>query len=141
VAFTPPKGTAFKQFVILDVDGNLASLSAIDGGQVDEILTKSGEEYGGDLGGEVRLGPAKGGGKRAKTRKTEEEIRRAETRHSIAVMRYLRGAPSNALERGLLEEQLPDLIEALVPMGIEISEEDIFIPGPAFVLRSICAYR
>ena len=65
----------------------------------------------------------------------------AEGDDPYAVMRYFRGAPSNALERGLLEEQLPDLIEALVPMGIEISAEDIFIPGPAFVLRSICAYR
>lgn len=82
--FTPPRRSTFKQFVILDEDGVVAALSAIDGGQIDEILTRSEEGRSGDVGAELNVRVAKGSGKRAKTRKVEEEIRRARTRHATA---------------------------------------------------------
>jgi len=82
--FNPPKASVFKQFVILDAEGVVAALSAIDGGQIDEILTRSSEDEGKDLGGEINVRVAKGGGTRARTRKVEEEIRRARTRHATA---------------------------------------------------------
>jgi hypothetical protein len=84
MSFTPPKQNAFKQFVILDSDSVVSALSAIDGGQIDEILTRSAEEKSGSLGAEANVKVAKGGGKRAKTRKVEEEIRIARTRHATA---------------------------------------------------------
>lgn len=282
-SFKPPESATFKQFVILDADGVVSALSAIDGGQIDEILTRSAEEKGGEAGGELNLGPAKGRGKRGKTRKVEEEIRLARTRHAAAArlleslhetkgvgvvdgelgeevasqirpgmviefraklhlhplhqadqmlrsfvevapklgqggtskelketleiwgviagtgasdarflieprtaaeqmprlllpvpkdqlqvglddvlgdvtvvaqveaiiaegdshqtIRFLRGGPAGSLERGALEEALPNLIDGLGEMGIDISNEDIIIEGPALLLRPICAYR
>ena len=284
VPFTPPKGAAFKQFVILDSDGVVAALSAIDGGKIDEILTRSAEERGGEAGGSLGVGPAKATGKRAKGRKVEEEIRRARTRHAAAAkliealqssaslgvvdgpldldvaaqitagmvlqfraelrlhplhqadkmirsfiniapkfgeketaaslrpvltqwgallgtgqadgrlllepytaaepqsprllmpvpgenfeigvddvlgevtviaqverilgvddnypaIRMLRGAPSTPFELSALEETLPDLVSALGGIGMTVSRDDIFIRGPALILRAICAYR
>lgn len=82
--FTRPKSTAFKQFVILDHEGVVAALSALDGGQIDEILMRSADERGGSVGGEIDVNVAKGGGKRAKTRKVEEEMRLTRTRHAAA---------------------------------------------------------
>ena len=281
--FTPPKKSAFKQFLILDTDGVVSALSAIDGGQIDEILTRSAEEKAGGLGAEVNVKAAKAGGKRSKTRRVEEEIRRARTRHATAakllealhaeeaigvvngevdaevasqfepgmviefraglrlhplhqadqmlrsfieiapsldqkqaarelkgilpvwgvitgtgdeqspillepyttteqvprlimpvpradfevevddvlgdvtivaqveqvipegqshqVLRILRGGPATSLERGAIDEILPGLSSALSDIGIEFGVDDVHIHGPAYVLRSICAYR
>jgi hypothetical protein len=281
--FSPPKRSAFKQFVILDADGVVAALSAIDGGQIDEILTRSADEGGGEVGAELDVRVAKASGKRAKTRKVEEEIRRARTRHATAaklleslhaqealgvvdgpldlevaeqiaegmvlqfradlrlhplhqadqmlrsfidvapkfgekqsanelrqvlamwgtlvgtdrssgrllvepcttdpqvprlllpvpmdqfevdvadvvgevtvvaqverildeddsfhVVKMLRGAPTGTLERTALEEQLPAMIEAIAGLGIPVSQDDVFISGPALLLRAICAHR
>lgn len=281
--FQAPKGSAFKQFVLLDAEGIVAALSAIDGGQIDEILTRSAEEQGGEAGGQLNVGVAKGGGKRQRTRTVEEEIRRARTRHATAAklldtlkekesigvvdgrfdmdvakqltagmvlefraelrlhpihqadamlrsflkvapkfgekqissemrpvmamwgaligtdqadtrlliepyttdpqeprlllpirrahfevdvadllsevtviaqverlltegehypaLRMLHGAPSTQFERSALEEGIPDLVDGLAGMGIPISEDDVFMPAPAVLLRAICAYR
>lgn len=269
--------------MILDSDGVVSALSAIDGGQIDEILTRSAEESDGGFGGEVGAGPVKAKGKRSKGRKVEEEIRKARTRHATAakllealhsresigvvdgpldlevaeqisagmvlefradlrlhpvhvademlrsfidvapklgqqgaakelkgildpwgvisgtgrpdaptliqpftaedqlprlllpvpkrdlelpiddvlgevtvvaqveqvlsegeshqVIRILRGGPATSLERNTMEEALPGLVEGLSGMGLDISEEDIVIHGPALILRAICCYR
>ena len=87
VPFTPPKSTAFKQFVILDHDGVVAALSALDGGQIDEILMRSADEREGSMGAEVDVKVAKGRGKRNKTRRIEEEMRLTRTRHAAAAKR------------------------------------------------------
>jgi hypothetical protein len=281
--FTPPKTNVFKQFVILDSDGVVSALSAIDGGQIDEILVRSAEERDGGVGGEVGAGPVKAKAKRSKSRKVEEEIRSARTRHAAAakllealhkhdsigvldgpldsevaeqlesgmvlqlrtnlqlhplhqadqmvrsfievgpkvdqkqvtkemrqmldvwgvitgtgregapvlleprtadeqnprlllpvarddlevdldnvlgdvtlvaqveqivgegdayqVIRVLRGGPATSLERGAVDEMLPELISGLGELGVDISEDDVFVTGPAVVLRPICAYR
>jgi hypothetical protein len=281
--FTPPKTNVFKQFVILDSDSVVSALSAIDGGQIDEILVRSAEERDGGVGGEVGAGPVKARGKRSKSRKVEEEIRRARTRHAAAakllealhkhdsigvvegtldsdvagqlesgmvlqlraslqlhplhqadqmvrsfievgpkmdqkqvakemrqmldiwgvitgtgregapvlleprtteeqnprlllpvaredlevdlddvlgdvtliaqveqivaegdtyqVIRVLRGGPATSLERGAVDEMLPELVSGLSELGVDIAEDDVFVTGPAIVLRPICAYR
>jgi hypothetical protein len=281
--FTPPKTNVFKQFVILDSDSVVSALSAIDGGQIDEILVRSAEERDGGVGGEVGTGPVKARGKRSKSRKVEEEIRRARTRHAAAakllealhkhnaigvvegaldsdvagqlesgmvlqlraslqlhplhqadqmvrsfievgpkmdqkqaakemrqmldiwgvitgtgregapvlleprtaeeqnprlllpvaredlevdlddvlgdvtliaqveqivaegdtyqVIRVLRGGPATSLERGAVDEMLPELVSGLSELGVNIAEDDVFVTGPAIVLRPICAYR
>lgn len=82
--FTPPKASTYKQFVILDYDGVLAALSALDGGQVDEILMQTAEERGREGGGELGAGPARVKGKGGRTRRVEEKMRLARTRHSTA---------------------------------------------------------
>ena len=84
MSFTPPTSNAFKQFVLLDHDGVVAALSALDGGQIDEILMRSADERSGSVGGEVNVRVAKGRGKRDKTRKVEEEMRLTRTRHAAA---------------------------------------------------------
>jgi hypothetical protein len=281
--FSPPKTAAFKQFIILDEDGVIAALSAIDGGQIDEILTRSAEDEGDQTRERAAGGSGQSGRKTAKSKKVEEEIRRARTRHATAAkllealhsheaigvvegvlddevaqqiepgmvlqfrgelrlhplhqadqllrsflkmapkfgekkvaaelrpmidlwgamvgtdqsdsrlliephtaehqrprlilpvprphlevdvddvlgqvtviaqvermlpeteqfpaIRMLRGAPATPFERSALEEGLPALIDALGEMGFPISEDDIFIHGPALILRAICVYR
>jgi len=111
---TLPKTSAFKQFIILDADGVVSALSAIDGGQIDEVLTRSAEEKGGEGGGEVNLGGAKAGGKRAKSRKVEEEIRRARTRHATAakLLETLHARESVGVVEGPLDTEVAEDIVA-----------------------------
>lgn len=113
VPFSPPKQNAFKQFVILDSDGAVSALSAIDGGQIDEILTRSAEERGGSAGGELGVGPAKAKGKRAKSRKVEEEIRKARTRHATAakLLEALHSRESVGVVDGPLDLEVAEQIE------------------------------
>src|SRR5687767_1555108 len=112
--FHAPKASAFKQFVILDGDGVVSALSAIDGGQIDEILTRSAEDRGGEAGGEVRLGPAKAGGKRAKSRRVEEEIRVARTRHATAakLLEALHAHDAIGVVDGPLDEEVAGQVTA-----------------------------
>lgn len=95
--FTPPKSSAFKQFVVLDNEGVVAALSAIDGGQIDEILKRSAEEGSGGLGGEVDAKVVKARGQKAKSRKIEEEIRLTRTRHATAAKLLETLAAKNAI--------------------------------------------
>lgn len=283
MAFTAPKKSSFKRFVLLDNDAILAALSAIDGGQVDEVLRRRADDSVGGFEAGIKAGPANASGKRAKSRKVEDEMRVVLTRHATAsklletleqtnsmgkvegaftaddaaqvsvgmviemkaeillhplheadqmlrsfidvapvigekdsakelkqvlglwnavvgtggpdsrilfepktsdpqeprilmpvprthleveledmvgeltvvaqieqilgpedhhpAMRLLRGAPQAGLERGALEAALPDVIEGIADLGIQISEDDVFIAGPAIVLRAICCYR
>lgn len=60
---------------------------------------------------------------------------------SHQVIRILKGGPATSLERSAIEETTPELLEGLSSMGINISGEDIFIHGPALILRAICCYR
>jgi hypothetical protein len=112
--FSPPKKNVFKQFVILDSEGAVSALSAIDGGQIDEILTRSAEEKGGSAGGEVGVGPVKGRGKKAKSRKVEEEIRKARTRHATAakLLEALHSHESVGVVDGPLDMEVAEQIEA-----------------------------
>lgn len=112
--FTPPKTATFKQFVILDGDGVVSALSAIDGGQIDEILTRSAEEQAGEAGGEINIKVAKGGGKRGKGRKVEEEIRRARTRHATAakLLETLHSQESVGVVDGSLDMEVAGQLEA-----------------------------
>lgn len=112
--FQAPKQSAFKQFVILDAEGVVSALSAIDGGQIDEILMRSAEQGEGSIGGELGLGPAKGRGKKSKTRKVEEEIRKARTRHATAakLLEALHTHKSIGIVDGPLDLEVAEQIEA-----------------------------
>jgi len=84
MAFTAPKTQAFRRFLVLDSDAVLGALSALDGGAVDEILTRKVGESGGEVGGELNVSAAKVRGKRGKSSRVEEELRRVRTEHSAA---------------------------------------------------------
>jgi hypothetical protein len=81
---TKPKNNLFRTFLYLDAQEVVNSLSALEGGEVDEVLTRIAEEGGGELGGEVAAGPIRGRAGKRKQRKLEEEVRRRRTEYSAA---------------------------------------------------------
>lgn len=114
MSFTAPIGSAFKQFVILDADGVVAALSAIDGGEIDEILTRTADGQDGEAGGDLGVGPVKARGKRAHTQKVEEEIRRTRTRHAAAakLLESLHAAKAIGVVAGPLDAEVGEQIAA-----------------------------
>jgi hypothetical protein len=54
-----PKSKLYKSFLYLNGSEVINSLSALEGGDIDEVLTRSGEEGGGDLSGELGFSGAK----------------------------------------------------------------------------------
>lgn len=84
--FKKPETQLYRSFLYLNGSEVLNSLAAVEGGAIDEILTRTGEEGGGDLGGEVGVGPVKAKGGRKRSRKLEEEIRRKRTEHAAATL-------------------------------------------------------
>lgn len=84
VGFKPAKNEALRSFVVLDSEDVVSGLSALDGGAVDEILTRRTDEDLKDRG--VQVGPKGASGKanRNRGRKVEEEMLRRRTEHSAA---------------------------------------------------------
>lgn len=81
-----PKARLYKSFLYLDGNEVVNSLSALQGGEIDEVLTRSGEEGSGDIGGQVGAGPAKVKGGKRNAKRYEEEVRRKRTEHSAATL-------------------------------------------------------
>lgn len=100
-ALRKPKTQAYRSFLYLNGDEVIHSLSALQGGEIDEILTRTAEEGGGELGAELNVGAAKGKGGRKRSRRSEEEIRRKRTEHSATAL----------LLRKLHEEEAIGVIE------------------------------
>jgi len=82
--FKPAKTEALRSFVVLDSDAVLSGLSALDGGAVDEILTRTTDDNASQLGGQLGVRGAKAQGAKNRGRKVEEELRRRRTEHSAA---------------------------------------------------------
>jgi hypothetical protein len=106
-----PRQSVFRSFLYLDGDRVINSLSALEGGDIDEVLTRVGEDGGGELGGELGVSGAKLKGSRRKGRKFEEEVRRKRTEHSAAT----------TLLKTLHEQEAIGLIQG--PYGQEIHSE------------------
>lgn len=102
-----PKSAIFRSYLYLDSDVVLNSLSAIEGGDVDEVLTRMTEERSGDVGGELTLPVAKGRAGKRKARSFEEEIRRKRTEQSAAtsLLRKLREEDAIGIVEGDYNEQ------------------------------------
>ena len=83
---TKPKTQAYRSFLYLNGDEVINSLSALQGGDIDEILTRTAEEGGGEVGAELNVGAAKGKGGRKRSRRSEEEIRRKRTEPSATAL-------------------------------------------------------
>jgi hypothetical protein len=108
----PATAELLRTFVVLDSDAVLSGLSALDGGAVDEILTRrsddSGTEYGGHIG--VRGAGAKASKNRG--RKVEEELRRRRTEHSAAAALIDRLADAGAIGEveGAFDEEVANAL-------------------------------
>jgi hypothetical protein len=128
--FTAPTVQTFRRFVMLDRDTVLGALSALDGGAVDEILTKRTGDSGGEFGGEVGAGPVKAKAKRGKTQRVEEELRRVRTEHSAAstLIDRLRdagavGVLDGACDSDVLSQLRPGM---LIQLGADIRLHPLF---------------
>lgn len=85
-ALRKPKARLFRSFLYLDGDEVINSLSGLEGGAIDEILTTEGEEGSGDVGAQLGVTGAKAGASKKRSRKFEEEVRRKRTEHSAATL-------------------------------------------------------
>jgi hypothetical protein len=114
VPFKPAKIEALRSFVVLDSEAVLSGLSALDGGAVDEILTRTTDENASQLGGHVGGRAAKAQGGKNRGRKVEEELRRRRTEHSAAAALIDRLSEMDAIGEvdGALDE---DVAGALTP--------------------------
>lgn len=89
-SFKKPKSSVYKRFLYIDENEVFNSLSGIEGGSIDEILQRMGEE--GDKGLDLEvganvptIGSAKARSSKKKSQSLEEEIRRKRTVHSATV--------------------------------------------------------
>jgi hypothetical protein len=80
--YKKPKTRLHKEFIYLNFDTVVNSLSAFEAGKVDEILEKVTDTREGGLGASVGYGPAKVSGAKKKTSNVEEELRRTRTTFS-----------------------------------------------------------
>lgn len=77
--YTKPKKRLHREFLYLDHETILNSLSALEAGKVDEIIEKVSEAREGGVEGGLGYGPAKLSGGKKKTANIEEELRRTRT--------------------------------------------------------------
>lgn len=133
--FAPPKTQAFRRFVILDGPSILAALSALDGGAVDEILTRRIGESGHDIGGELAAPIAKAKAKRGKSQRVEEELRQVRTEHSAASTLIDRLTEREAV--GKLDGPLDDSVLPQISPGMVIELAAQVSPHPLFQLDTV----
>lgn len=110
--FTPAKSEALRTFVVLDSEAVLSGLAALDGGAVDEILTRTTEDRASQLGGHVGGRAAKAKAGRNRARKVEEELRRRRTEHSAAAALIDGLSEAEAIGEidGALDEEVAELL-------------------------------
>lgn len=80
--YKKPKTRLHREFLYLNHDTILNSLSALEAGKVDEIIEKISEVREGGIDGGVRIGAAKMSGKKSKVANMEEELKRTRTHFS-----------------------------------------------------------
>jgi len=77
--YKKPKARLHREFLYLNHETIINSLSALEAGKVDEIIEKVSESREGGLEGTLGYGPVKGTGGKKKTANIEEELRRTRT--------------------------------------------------------------
>jgi hypothetical protein len=135
--FTAPKVDAFRRFVVLDASAILAALSALDGGAVDEILTKRTGDTGREVGAEVGIDPIKVRGKRGKTQRVEEEMRRVRTEHSAASALIDQLDEREAV--GVLDGVLDDAALSAIRPGMVVQLHAAVSLHPVFQIDAVMA--
>lgn len=121
MGFTPAKNEALRSFVVLDSEDILSGLSALDGGVVDEILTRRTDDDVKDRGVQVGARGTSAKANRNRGRKVEEEMRRRRTEHSAAA----------ALIDGLVEREAIGEIDGVLDEEVA----DQLTPGDTVRLR------
>lgn len=81
-----PTQRLYRSFLYLDGDAVINSLSGLEGGDIDEVLTRSEQEGGGEIGGELAAGPVRGKAGKKRSKRYEEEVRKKRTEHSAATL-------------------------------------------------------
>ena len=111
----PSKRKLYKRFLFIDGNDAINSLTAIEGGSIESILSKSAQEdsNGGEGEGTLGFGPAKIRGKGGKNnlQKYEEEVLRKRTEHS-AISLLLEKLHEND-EVGVIESYTPEVYEQI----------------------------
>lgn len=82
VSYRPPKKHLHREFLYLNHDTVLNSLSALEAGKVDEIIQRVNEAREGGFDASVAAGPVKGRGGKKKAASVEEQLVRTRTRFS-----------------------------------------------------------
>jgi hypothetical protein len=77
--YKAPRARLHRDFLYLDHDTIINSLSAIEAGKIDEIIQKVNEAREGGFEGSVGAGPLKGGGGKKRAAKIEEELVKTRT--------------------------------------------------------------
>jgi hypothetical protein len=137
VPFSAPKVDAFRRFVVLDAPAIVAALSALDGGKVDEILTKRSGDTSGEIGAELGIEPVKVRGKRGKSQRVEEEMRRVRTEHSAASTLIDRLRELEAI--GVLDGVLDGEALAAIQPGMVVQLRGAISLHPVFQIDAVMA--
>jgi hypothetical protein len=103
--YKPPKRRLHRDFLYLDHDSVINSLSAIEAGKVDEIIQKVNEAREGGFDAKLTAGPVKGGGGKKRAAKIEEELVKTRTWFSAF----------DAWHRHLIEEEALGMFETWGP--------------------------
>ena len=77
--YQAPKRRLHREFLYLDHETVLNSLSAIEAGKIDKIIQKVSQAREGGLEAALAAGPVRGGGKRKKVAEVEEELVKTRT--------------------------------------------------------------
>ncbi|MDQ4488614.1 hypothetical protein RBS60_00205 [Sinomonas sp. ASV486] len=80
--YKKPKVRIHREFLYLNHDTIINSLSAFESGKVDEIIQKASEASEGGLDGSIGYGPVKAGGKKTSTKNVQEELVLTRTKFS-----------------------------------------------------------
>lgn len=77
--YNKPKKHLHREFMYLNHDTIINSLSALEAGKIDEIIQKASESKEGGLDASVGVGPVKGGGAKKKASSVQEELVKTRT--------------------------------------------------------------
>jgi hypothetical protein len=77
--YKPPKKRLHRDFLYLNHDTVINSLSALEAGKVDEIIQKVNEAREGGIDASIGVGPVKAGGSKKRTARIEEELVKTRT--------------------------------------------------------------
>lgn len=119
--FKKPKKGSYKRFLFIDGNEAVNSLSAIEGGSIEEILSRAADEGAGsgEFGAGIGFSGAKVEGKvgKSKARKYEEEILRKRTEHSAISLFLEKLGERDGI--GSIESYTPDVHE-------QIEEDELY---------------
>jgi hypothetical protein len=136
--YKAPSKRLHREFLYLNEDSVLNSLSALEAGKVDEIIQKVSEAREGGLDASLSAGPVRGGGKRKKLASAEEELVKRRTRFSAFDAWY--GYLSEEQAIGTFDVWGPDVRNALsVGDTVEFSA-DVLISPVHKVLRTFLSF-